>query len=178
LKDRFFCLFSAGSGLGGLPIDTFMGERRLLWSDVASRTLLFNKIRTFNLRRKRLAFQDGLRGGRFDTQEWPPLYSNIEPRCGYVLYTENKHALSIKSTLFLVQLATGISTGTSPFLHCCRSLHIGHLGWQHQCAAVIAPVEISQYLSRLGWLIFLDEMTCFREDLELIFACGRNALEL
>jgi hypothetical protein len=72
--------------------------------------------------------------------------------------------------LFLLQLATATTTGTSPFLHRRRSLHIGHLGWQHQCAAVIALVKVSQYLCCLGRLIFLDEMACFRENLELIFA--------
>jgi hypothetical protein len=63
---------------------------------------------------------------------------------------------------------------TRSFLHSSRSLHICHLGRQHQCTAIVAPVKVNQHLRGFGGLVFLDEVTCFGKDLKLIFACEKK----
>jgi len=49
--------------------------------------------------------------------------------------------------------------------------HVPYFGRQHQCAPVIPSVEIRYHHSGLRGLVFLDEMACFGEYLELILSC-------
>ena len=72
----------------------------------------------------------------------------------------------ISSTYLLVILRSsqGIAH-TASLLHRSGSLHIRHLGRQHQRTAVVAFVKIHEDLRRLNRLVFLDEVARFRQDL-------------
>jgi hypothetical protein len=50
--------------------------------------------------------------------------------------------------------------------------HVAHLGRQNEHAAVVPAIEVGDDLSRLCGLVFVHEVAGFREDNELVFACG------
>ena len=60
--------------------------------------------------------------------------------------------------------------GSCPFSHCFCCQYVPNFRGENERASIVPFVEIDKDLSRLRWLVFVDEMTCFREDLKLVFS--------